>query len=164
MEQNYYYLVTTSPTDALAYRGVSRLNRYAREFIDLFGDHAGRSLERFAMTKDQLALFFYLRCRMGGQNGVRDLDMKRGSGSIPEHVIDLRTNSCTCVDEAPEPTVVALAQELEQVDVLLARVANGETLAIGGLALNGDHMTQVLKAQRGHVRAKLIAKINIPTA
>jgi hypothetical protein len=163
MDKNYYYLVNVNPSDALSYRGVSRTNRYAREFAELFGEHAGRSLERFAMTKEQLALFFYLRCRMGGHNGVRDLDMTRATSAPAEHVIDLRAGSCACVDEAPEPTVVALAKELEQVDSLLARVAGGETLTINGLALNGDHMTQVLKAQRGHVRAKLFAKINIPT-
>lgn len=165
MSQDYYYLATVDPSFAVGWRAATG-NKYAKELTELFGDYATHPLSRFAMTKEQLALFFYLRCRMGGHNGVKDLDMQRvRSDRHPAaDVADIRSSSAACgADEAPEPTVVALAQELEQVDALLARVGRGETLSILGLDLNGDHMTQVLKAQRAHVRAKLVAKINIPT-
>lgn len=163
MNQDYFYLVTVDPANAIGGRTAYN-NKYAKEFAELFGEYADHPLSRFAMTKDQLALFFYLRCRMGGQNGVRDLDMQRvrADRRPASDVVDMRTQHQCGSDKIPEPSVVALAQELGQVDALLARVTQGGTLSINGLDLNGDHMTQVLKAQRAYVRAKLIASVNTP--
>lgn len=167
MNNDYFYLVTVDPYTMFSGRGSSCGNKYRTQLEDLFGDYAGCSSNRFAMTKDQLALFFYLRCRMGGQNGVKDLDMQRvRADRYPSvTVIDLRGNSgCNGTDEAPQPSAVELAQQLAKVDEHLETIATGGTITIGGLALNGDHMNKVLRVQRADIRAKLIAAISVPSS
>lgn len=163
--KDYFYLVTIDPYATLLSQA-SRADgpRYKQELRDFFGEHAHAGQSRFALSKEQLALFFYLRCRMGAANGVRDLGMKRASKLPMETVIDLRQGSQPACDD-PEPvipTTVELAKQLAQVDALLVSLADGKPLSIGGLELNSDHMVKVLSVQRQHLRAQLIASVNIP--
>lgn len=162
---DYCYLITVDAQATLR-NGIA--GKYKAELAALLSPISTPSVyseqRRVALTKEQLALFFYLRCRMGGNNGVKDLDMKRHDASkeLPKEVVDLR-GSCTGggPDEQPVDNPVELATQLQQVDKLLAQIDRGEPLRMGQLVLNNDHMQQVLKVQRNHIRAKIIAAISV---
>jgi hypothetical protein len=159
---NYCYLVTID-SPAL-FRSIKGASKYRRELIHLLGEPSEVYSEsiRYIMTKEQLALFIYLRCRAGGSNGIRDLDMKRApADACTGYQVDLRGCILVGEDEPPQPTVVALAELITKVDDLLARLDAGQAMDYYGLPLNSDHMTKVLRAQRQDLRAKIFAAITV---
>jgi hypothetical protein len=159
--KDYCYLVTIDVPAMM--RSIKSNNKYAVALLEMFPgyDDALPYTEplRYAMDKEQLALFLYLRCRAGGANGIRDLDMKRAAHDVcTGYQVDLRgTTPAALHDEPRMPTLVELAKQLTKVYELLDKLAAGTTMNYDGLPLNSEHMTKVLEAQRAHLRAQVIA-------
>ena len=159
--KDYCYLVTIDVPAMM--RSIKSTNKYARELLEMFPryDEALPYTEplRYVMTKEQLALFLYLRCRAGGSNGIRDLDMKRAAHDAHTgYEVDLRGMTPQALDDEPRMlTLVELAKQLTKVHDLLDKLAAGTTMNYDGLPLNSEHMTKVLEAQRAHLRAQVIA-------
>jgi hypothetical protein len=158
--KDYCYLVTIDVPAMM--RSIKGETRYSRELFALFHGYDAQPYTdpvRYAMDKEQLALFLYLRCRAGGANGIRDLDMKRAAHDVcTGYQVDLRgTTPAALHDEPRMPTLVELAKQLTKVYELLDKLAAGTTMNYDGLPLNSEHMTKVLEAQRAHLRAQVIA-------
>lgn len=159
--KDYCYLVTIDVPAMM--RSIKSTNRYARELLEMFPNYdevlPHTEPMRYAMTKEQLALFLYLRCRAGGSNGIRDLDMNRTANDVCTGAhVDLRGMTPQAPDYAPRTlTLVELAKQLTKVHELLDKLAAGTTMNYDGLPLNSEHMTKVLEAQRAHLRAQVIA-------
>lgn len=159
MKNDYYYLVTIDPINTL--RGGVQ-GKYKRELEDFLGQYRCTDAKRFALTKEQLALFFYLRCRMGGSNGVKDLDMRRATGEVERGAIDLRGASTNGGEDEPKKhNAVELAQQLATVDKLLNQLDRHEPIQLINIALNSDHMRKVLEVQRAELRAKIVATVSV---
>lgn len=158
--KDYCYLVTIDTPSMV--RNIKIATRYSRELFAMFPGYDARPYTdpvRYAMTKEQLALFLYLRCRAGGSNGIRDLDMKRAPyDTCSGYQVDLRDMAAETLDDAPRQlTLVELAKQLTKVHELLDKLAAGTTMNYDDLPLNSEHMTKVLEAQRAHLRAQVIA-------
>lgn len=159
--KDYCYLVTIDVPATV--RSIKSTNRYAREMFEMFTQYDEvmpyNDPIRYAMTKEQLALFLYLRCRAGGKNGVLELDMKRAAHDVcTGYQVDLRGTAPEVRDNEPRTlTLVELAKQLTKVHELLDKLAAGTTMNYDGLPLNSEHMTKVLEAQRAHLRAQVIA-------
>lgn len=158
--KDYCYLVTIDVPAMM--RSIKGETRYSRELFAMFPGYDTRPYTdplRYVMDKEQLALFLYLRCRAGGSNGIRDLDMKRAGHDVcTGYQVDLRGMTPEAQDEQPRMlTLVELAKQLTKVHELLDKLAAGTTMNYDGLPLNSEHMTKVLEAQRAHLRAQVIA-------
>lgn len=160
---DFYYLVTVDPYNTLR---TGTAGKYKTQLKELLGDKAGYSGPlRLAMTKEQFALFLYTRCRMGGSNGMRELDMDRCAVSRLDDNTAYKLDSAISEDErqVPTDTAVDLAANIAQLDRLVSQIKRGEPIKLGSLALNNDHMLKVFAAQRADLRARLITAISIPT-
>ena len=160
--KDYCYLVTVDVPAMM--RSIKTTTKYSRELAELFSRDESRSAlsdpRRYVMSKEQLARFLYLRCRAGGSNGIRDLDMQRSPHNTHnEFDVDLRDNERGATDpnEPRQLTLVELAKQLTKVHELLERLQTGGAMSYDGLPLNSEHMKKVLEAQRAHLRALVIA-------
>lgn len=169
--QSYSYLVTIdvaatlrgTPSGAGSSAGPDP--KYKRQLRALFNftEHCHRDSCVYAMTKEQFALFLYLRCRSMAPNPMRELNMKR----IPNTAtcgwdVDLRRQAVTNGDEVGavaecSSDLVTLASQLTKVNTLLADLESGGVIHYDGLTLNTEHMVQVLVRQRADLRTQLIA-------
>lgn len=159
--KDYCYLVTIDVPAMM--RSIKISNKYSVALMEMFPNYDDAlpytDPIRYAMSKEQLALFLYLRCRAGGSNGIRDLDMQRAAHDVcTGYQVDLRGTTPEAHDEEPRMlTLVELAKQLTKVHELLDKLAAGLTMNYDGLPLNSEHMTKVLEAQRAHLRAQVIA-------
>lgn len=160
---SFYYLVTLDPYNTLR---TGTAGKYKTQLKELLGDKADYSGPiRMAMTKEQFALFLYTRCRMGGSNGMRELDMDRCATNKLTESRAYKLDSVIGEDEqqVPTDTAVELASNIAQLDRLVSQIQRGEPIKLGSLALNNEHMLKVFAAQRADLRARLITAISIPT-
>lgn len=171
---DFYYRITVDPSKLFSGVVSSHCRHYREELERMFGRAASYCSEQtFFVTQQQLARFFYLRCALGKDNGVKNLNMARRPNSAPtEHgVTDLRGNceglaecpsqACQSTCEDPDKAV-KLTRQLQLTDQLLGEIRRGGTLCLGELSLNPDHMKQVLTAQRNALRQQIIQTITPP--
>lgn len=175
---DFYYRITVDPSKLFSGVVSGHCRHYREELERMFGRAASYCSEQtFFVTQQQLARFFYLRCALGKDNGVKNLNMTRRPNNAPiEHgITDLRAN-CESQDECANMAcqsasrsacedpdkAVKLAKQLQLTDQLLKEIHRGGTLCLGELPLNSEHMKQVLTAQRNALRQQVIQAITPP--